>query len=56
LRRTLEVRDATVNGLAGFVPRGEGGAIDTTAFESHDGRITAISITRNPDKLRHVRF
>jgi RNA polymerase sigma-70 factor (ECF subfamily) len=53
---TLEIRDATVNGLPGFVLRGEDGAIDTIAFESHDGRITAIYITRNPDKLRHVRF
>jgi RNA polymerase sigma-70 factor, ECF subfamily len=53
---TLEVRAATVNGLPGFVLRGEDGAIDTVAFESRDGRITAIYITRNPDKLRHVRF
>jgi len=53
---TLEVRDATINGLPGFVLRSEDGAIDTMAFESHDGRITAIYITRNPDKLRHVQF
>jgi RNA polymerase sigma-70 factor, ECF subfamily len=53
---TLEVRDATINGLPGFVLRGEDRAIDTIAFESHDDRITAIYVTRNPDKLRHVRF
>ena len=53
---TVEVRDATVNGLPGFVVRGEDGAIDTMAFECRDGCITAIYITRNPDKLRHVRF
>jgi RNA polymerase sigma-70 factor, ECF subfamily len=53
---TLEVRAATVNGLPGFVLRGQDGAIDTVAFESRDGRITAIYITRNPDKLSHVRF
>ena len=53
---TVEVRDATINGLPGFVLRGEDGAIDTIAFESEDGRITAIYITRNPDKLRHVQF
>ena len=52
----VEVRDATINGQPGFVLRGEDGAIDTIAFESDDGRITAIYITRNPDKLRHVRF
>jgi len=53
---TNEVRAATINGLPGFVLRAEDGAIDTVAFESHDGRITAIYIMRNPDKLRHVRF
>ena len=53
---TLEARAATVNGLPGFVLRGEDGAIDTIAFEWRDGRVTAIYITRNPDKLRHVRF
>ena len=51
---TLEVRDATINGLPGFVLRGKDGAIHTIAFEPHDGRITAIYIMRNPDKLRHV--
>jgi RNA polymerase sigma-70 factor, ECF subfamily len=49
-------RPATVNGLAGFVMREEDGAIDTVAFEHHDGRIAAIYIVRNPEKLRHVRF
>jgi RNA polymerase sigma-70 factor, ECF subfamily len=53
---TVEVRDATVNGLPGFVVRGEDGAIDTMAFECRDCCITAIYITRNPDKLRHVQF
>jgi RNA polymerase sigma-70 factor, ECF subfamily len=53
---TIEARPATVNGLPGFVLRGEDGAIDTIAFEWRDSRVTAIYITRNPDKLRHVRF
>jgi RNA polymerase sigma-70 factor, ECF subfamily len=53
---TLKVRDATINGLPGFVLRDEDGAIETAAFESRDGRITAIYIMRNPHKLRHVRF
>jgi len=53
---TPKVRNATINGLPGFVLLGEDGAIDTMALESHDGRVTAIYITRNPDKLRHVRF
>jgi RNA polymerase sigma-70 factor (ECF subfamily) len=51
-----QVRPATVNGLAGFVMREEDGAIDTMAFEHRDGRIVAIYIVRNPEKLGHVRF
>jgi RNA polymerase sigma-70 factor (ECF subfamily) len=52
----MQVRAATINGLAGFVLREQDGSIDTMAFEHRDGRIVAIYITRNPDKLRHVRF
>jgi RNA polymerase sigma-70 factor, ECF subfamily len=52
----IEARAATVNGLAGFVLREPDGAIGTMAFEHRDGRIVAIYVTRNPDKLRHVRF
>jgi hypothetical protein len=36
--------------------REEDGSIDTTAFEHRDGRIVAIYVTRNPEKLNHVRF
>jgi RNA polymerase sigma-70 factor, ECF subfamily len=53
---TLQVRAATINGLPGRVLRSEDGTIDTMAFEARDGLITAIYITRNPDKLRYVRF
>jgi RNA polymerase sigma-70 factor (ECF subfamily) len=52
----MQVRAATVNGLAGFVMREEDGSLDTMAFEHRDGRIVAIYVVRNPDKLRHVRF
>ena len=51
-----EVRTATVNGLPGFVLREEDGAIETLAFDHRDGRIAAIYVVRNPEKLRHVRF
>jgi len=51
-----EARTAMVNGRAGFVFRETNGALDTMAFEHRDGRIVAIYITRNPDKLNHVRF
>jgi RNA polymerase sigma-70 factor, ECF subfamily len=53
---SLQARPATVNGLAGFVLREEGGAIDTMAFEHDGSRIVAIYVVRNPEKLRHVHF
>jgi RNA polymerase sigma-70 factor, ECF subfamily len=53
---TTQVRSATVNGLAGLVLREEDGSIDTMAFEHRDGRIVAVYVTRNPDKLHHVIF
>jgi hypothetical protein len=31
------------------------GSIDTMSIEVHDGRITAIYVVRNPEKLQHVR-
>jgi RNA polymerase sigma-70 factor, ECF subfamily len=52
----IEARPAAINGLAGFVMRENDGAIFTLAIEHRDGRITAIYVTRNPEKLTHVRF
>jgi RNA polymerase sigma-70 factor, ECF subfamily len=54
--RDAEARAATVNGLAGFVVREEDGSVETFAFEPRNGRIAAIYVVRNPEKLRHVRF
>ena len=48
------VHVGTINGLPGFVTREADGEFQTTAFEVEDGRITAIYIMRNPDKLRHM--
>jgi RNA polymerase sigma-70 factor, ECF subfamily len=52
----LQVRPATVNGLAGFVMREADGSMNTIAFEHRSGRIAAIYLVRNPDKLCHVQF
>jgi RNA polymerase sigma-70 factor, ECF subfamily len=49
-------RPATVNGLAGFVIEEADGSVGTIAFEPKDGRIAAIYVVRNPDKLKHVKF
>jgi RNA polymerase sigma-70 factor (ECF subfamily) len=43
-----------VNGLPGFVSRESDGMIQTTALLVEDGRIRAIYVMRNPDKLRHL--
>ena len=48
------VREARINGLAGYVTRYADGTLQTTAFEIEDGLITAIHVVRNPDKLVHV--
>jgi RNA polymerase sigma-70 factor, ECF subfamily len=48
------VRTALINGLPGFVTREADGELQTTAFEIDDGKITAIYVMRNPDKLRHL--
>ncbi len=48
------VRLGLINGLPGFVSREPDGILQTTAFLIEDGRIAAIYIVRNPDKLRHL--
>ncbi|RCS22950.1 RNA polymerase sigma factor SigJ [Phyllobacterium salinisoli] len=48
------VRAGFVNGLPGFVTREADGELQTTALEIEDGKISAIYIMRNPDKLRHL--
>ena len=53
---TIGARAAIVNGMAGFVLQEDDGSIDTMAFEHRDGRIVAIYVVRNPDKLQHVSF
>ncbi|MGE7139720.1 sigma-70 family RNA polymerase sigma factor [Luteibacter sp. NPDC031894] len=48
------VRLAFINGLPGFVSRESDGELQTTAFDIEDGKIVAIYVVRNPDKLRHL--
>ena len=49
-------RPAIVNGLPGFVLRETDGSIDTLTIDHRDGRIVAVYLVRNPDKLQHVLF
>ena len=48
------VRTGFVNGLPGFVTRESDGELQTTALDIENGKITAIYVVRNPDKLRHL--
>jgi len=48
------VRAGFVNGLPGFVTAEADGELQTTALEIENGKITAIYVVRNPDKLRHL--
>jgi len=43
-----------IDGLPGYVSVDRGGVLQTTALDMQDGRITAIYMVRNPDKLAHV--
>jgi RNA polymerase sigma-70 factor (ECF subfamily) len=48
------VRYGFINGLPGFVTIEEGDTLQTTALQIEDGKIAAIYVMRNPDKLRHL--
>lgn len=45
---------AWIDGLPGYVSCERDGILQTTALAIEDGRITAIYVIRNPDKLRQV--
>ncbi len=48
------VRAGFINGLPGFVTREADGELQTTALEIEDGKVVAIYVVRNPDKLVHL--
>jgi len=48
------VRNCFINGLPGFVTQEADGELQTTALEIEDGKIVAIYVMRNPDKLKHL--
>jgi len=48
------VRWGMINGLPGFVSIEQTGILQTTALQIEDGKIAAIYVVRNPDKLRHL--
>lgn len=48
------VRYGSINGLPGFVTIEQDDVLQTTALEIEDGKIVAIYVMRNPDKLQHL--
>jgi RNA polymerase sigma-70 factor (ECF subfamily) len=48
------VRAGFINGLPGFVSLEADGELQTTALDIEDGKIAAIYVVRNPDKLKHL--
>jgi RNA polymerase sigma-70 factor (ECF subfamily) len=48
------MKKATVNGLPGLVHYEGDHAQRVMAFGIHDGRIHALFVITNPDKLRHL--
>ncbi len=53
-RPPVLVAPTWIDGLPGYVSRERDGVLQTTALAIEDGRITAVYITRNPDKLQRV--
>ncbi|KRA83548.1 sigma-70 family RNA polymerase sigma factor [Altererythrobacter sp. Root672] len=48
------IRFAFVNGLPGFITREADGVLQTTALVIEEGKVRAIYVMRNPDKLQHL--
>jgi RNA polymerase sigma-70 factor (ECF subfamily) len=48
------LRYGFVNGLPGFVTRESDNELQTTGLQIEDGKIVAIYVMRNPDKLQRV--
>ncbi|NGO53846.1 sigma-70 family RNA polymerase sigma factor [Allomesorhizobium camelthorni] len=48
------IRTGFVNGLPGFITLEADDELQTTALEIEDGKVVAIYVMRNPDKLRHL--
>src|SRR3569833_715281 len=48
------VRYGLINGLPGFVTREADGELQTTALQIEDGKVVAVYVMRNPDKLRRI--
>lgn len=50
------LRRGEIDGLLGLVTLERDGTPQTTALALEDGRLSAIYMVRNPDKLSHLKF
>ena len=53
-RPSTLLRTTLVSGLPGFITREADGELQTTALDIQDGKVAAIYVMRNPDKLKHL--
>lgn len=51
---TTLYRPVLINGLPGYLSLERGETLQATALDIRDGRVHAIYVVRNPDKLRHI--
>jgi RNA polymerase sigma-70 factor (ECF subfamily) len=51
---TTLFKPVMINGLPGYLSLERGETLQATALDIRDGRVQAIYIVRNPDKLRHL--
>lgn len=51
---TTLFRPVMINGLPGYLSLERGETLQATALDIRDGRVQAIYVVRNPDKLRHI--
>lgn len=52
---SLLIRYVLIDGLPGFITVEDPGILQTTGLQIEQGKISSIYITRNPDKLRHLK-
>ena len=53
-KSTTVYKPVLINGMPGYLSLERGDTLQATALDIRDGRVHAIYIVRNPDKLRHI--
>lgn len=53
-KSTTVYKPVLINGLPGYLSLERGETLQATALDIRDGRVHAIYVVRNPDKLRHI--